>query len=819
RTDALQPPQAIGMKVVALAQVPPQHIMSLAGLLWGIGTPPAQTFFAEVANDSSANLRFMMVAQCSFATDDLLPTALVFLRDKDPTGEVPRKVLVLAGRWPVAELQQLLTDAAPTARAAGLDGLRVRWRDMDGEQRDRCLAAIGDKVGTALRDGDPLVARSACQLMQAFAEHGPRAARQLWLSALPLYPNGLRSGLDNKAASQIALDDEQMQLALAAGRALGSIDNQARRDDAARAELQVLITLHEPAWTQRSIDALLELVELGYSSYMGTDPQWLARFFALAEPAQLVRFVRALPRLPRVQGALQQLSTMDLPPQTFPALCFVIDQVMAAPPEKWDVYTRSGSSRRGVQNHLQGPGNDLNALLWLVARTRSVEAPAWLSQLVDRLPAAADRIAQVLVQLSADGVGEPARIAMRRLLVWEGTPETVLPENARIGLFAELARLGDVPSIALFPRAYALGLGNQVNTVRPNPRPSPAQAETPKGIEYLALQRTSSKQPGERRYGYTDAQLVEAWRTLLASEVKDAVWQNVLTMNDQVPLAVLPMLAPELQTRWPADDESQQPQWWKLLASFSFVDTNDLAANAELRAAISDLLHSQRPLLGQSVLVRLRADVCKQFAAEARNLLHAADNPAGLRPTLQRAAIDLTTDDWLLILRRSTGSNLSSALDALPLQAEPTITHEVEGMLEHGSTDARAAACSTLARMQSVDSVQSLLKALRDPADKVRAAATEALQRIRFLQEQQAYWQNAKSGIDVSAASATAKLLAQAKPGEAKDQRLLAIRSLAVLGTAEALPYLIDWTKDADTDVATTARAAVARIHETAAKK
>lgn len=38
-------------------------------------------------------------------------------------------------------------------------------------------------------------------------------------------------------------------------------------------------------------------------------------------------------------------------------------------------------------------------------------------------------------------------------------------------------------------------------------------------------------------------------------------------------------------------------------------------------------------------------------------------------------------------------------------------------------------------------------------------------------------------------------------------------------GTAEALPYLIDWTKDADAEVATAAHAAIAAIHGKAATK
>ncbi|HEX5054263.1 MAG TPA: HEAT repeat domain-containing protein [Planctomycetota bacterium] len=782
-------------------QAPPQPTQQtrLAGLLWRVGTPPAQAFFTEVASDLSPEWRLCMVTECGRAADDLLPTALAFLRDKDPTGEVPRKVLVLAGRWSVPDLERLLADAAPTARAGGLDGLRLRWPGLGADERDAVLAKITSQVRAAVRESDPLVARSACRLLQAFAEHGPRAGRDLWLAELPQYPSGLRQEVDHKVAEGIALDDDEMQLALAAGRALQHSEDRSR--GVARAELEVLLALHQPAWSARSVDALLELIELDYCGYQGTDPQWLARFFALAQPAQLVRFVRALPHLPLVKQALQQLAAMDLPQALFPALRDVIDQVLATPPPTWRVTTRAPFRRGGVKVEVSAPDRDLQSLLSIVARTGSPEAPPWLSQFVDRLPAAAEHVAGALPELSRAGVGEPARVAMRRLLVWEGTPEVELSDAARSMLFAELARVGDVPAIALYARAYALGLARTPNREL--------------AVEVLAQPRSPGDTQVSQPRGYTDTQLVEVWRSLLASPAKDAVWGDLLMAKSTPPTLVLPLIAPALPTRWPADAR-QRNAWWNLLSAFGRVTVDELAADPTLRASIGTLLRAPQPELAWSVLVQLRPDVCAQFASQARDLMRTAANPESLRPTLRRAGIELSTDDWLLILRRATGNNLTTAFAALPLPCPPALVREVEGMLGNEDADVRAAACTALARLQSIDSVAPLLQALRDPADIVRTAATTALQSIRFQQEQQAFWANAKSGIDVSAASATAKLLLQAKPGEAKDQRLLAIRSLAVLGTAEALPYLIDWTKDADAEIAAAARAAVASIHSAA---
>ncbi|MCA8950811.1 MAG: hypothetical protein KDE27_15010, partial [Planctomycetes bacterium] len=61
----------------------------------------------------------------------------------------------------------------------------------------------------------------------------------------------------------------------------------------------------------------------------------------------------------------------------------------------------------------------------------------------------------------------------------------------------------------------------------------------------------------------------------------------------------------------------------------------------------------------------------------------------------------------------------------------------------------------------------------------------------------------------------------QARPGEPRAQRLLAIKSLGVLGQPEALPFLIEWSADADEEIARLANAAIAAIHlhaETAGK-
>lgn len=109
--------------------------------------------------------------------------------------------------------------------------------------------------------------------------------------------------------------------------------------------------------------------------------------------------------------------------------------------------------------------------------------------------------------------------------------------------------------------------------------------------------------------------------------------------------------------------------------------------------------------------------------------------------------------------------------------------------------------------------VPGLLAQLRDPDEKVREAATAALQRIRFRHEQESHWTKLQAGIDARPEAALEKLLLQARRDEPKARRLLAIASLGALGKAEATPFLIEWIDDADAEVAAAAKAAVTQIH------
>ncbi|HLQ36655.1 MAG TPA: HEAT repeat domain-containing protein, partial [Planctomycetota bacterium] len=255
----------------------------------------------------------------------------------------------------------------------------------------------------------------------------------------------------------------------------------------------------------------------------------------------------------------------------------------------------------------------------------------------------------------------------------------------------------------------------------------------------------------------------------------------------------------------------------QVLQVFSLVGSESVAEGTPLREALRKSLQDQS--IAEMLIGHLQPSVLRVFEVEVHAALAQAKNPGTLLDSITRAGVTLSADDWLRQLRQPSPVYRQAAFGCLPTKVEPAVLREVEARLQDEEPGVRIAACSALARFLSPDSVTPLLQALRDSQEQVRTAAADALQRIRFFQDQQTHWQNVQAGVEIGKDSAAAKLVLQAKPGAAKDQRLLAIRSLAVLGAPEAQPYLIEWSQDPDAEIAAAARAAVAKIHQTAGVK
>ena len=123
----------------------------------------------------------------------------------------------------------------------------------------------------------------------------------------------------------------------------------------------------------------------------------------------------------------------------------------------------------------------------------------------------------------------------------------------------------------------------------------------------------------------------------------------------------------------------------------------------------------------------------------------------------------------------------------------------------------KLAICNILARKTDRSAVPALIEALKDRSEKVRAAARDALQSIRFYHEQGRYWQNS-AGPDLSPNAAAQKLLEQAGAEQDEATRVTAIRALGALGVTATLPYLIEASRENSPAIQAAAKEAIDRI-------
>ena len=799
----------------------------LARHLWQIGTAPAVAALNEWSQSPDVGLR-RAIAEGTNRTNvasDLEPVLLTFVRDPDPTGEVWRAVLDSVKKLAPQLHRQLAGDAHPALAAAGLQGLAYTWQELSAADREQVVDQLGPAIRRGTTTDDARLAQAAWRLLKAFADFGPRRAQSLFLTEAHRYPADL-GGFDRQAMPPV--DDAWLGELRAAAQRVGKQSEKPPRGDDAATAITVFLTRGQASWTAAGVDDALALVELGYGTGKGYDAQWPARCLPLATADQLARLVRALPGIAQPKHLIRELTEISLPMAAFPALREVVETCLGdhAPP-----WTRPRSSQnrtvRGRRIEASGPNDLVLLLCHAIANTRAPEAAAWFTNLIDRDASLAPFAANLLVVMSGNGVGAPAHAALRTLLVWPGTDQNELQPHERSQVFAELARIGDVAAIPLFPRAHELGLQRTGSSW-------PGATFSAAGIGFLGDRKDFGRRaPSGPWHGYADQDLIAAWRTLLESPAADQVWEELLQGNVpqpgsavttqggqgmrefEIPRAVLPLLCEHLPRRWarPSPADTKNDLYTNVLPAFRRLARSDVEGDNELARALRTLLAVDERDLALFVFASLPSDVGALFADEARTALRRAPSKHWVHH-LMRAGIELSVDDWRNLLATRERNSLTDVLRAIPPQPAAALRREVEATLQHDQKEVRMAACQAMQRLYATDAVPSLLPLLQDADDDVRKAARAGLDQLREEHERRRFWADAGSGIDLSPAGAAARLLAQAKTGEAKEQRLLAIRSLAVLAAAESLPYLIELTKEADAEIAAAARAAVTQIHQ-----
>lgn len=761
-------------------------IMPLSSAAWRIGHAPLREALLRVAEQGSVEAR-VFHAEAATRTSiaaDMEPVLLRFAAAPDPTGEVwPQARNAFRGRLPFARLESLVQDDAPGVRAAALSGLAHQWRDQPVPAREALIAELGELIRAATRSDDRRVRDGAWELIGACLNHGPTAGTYLFFDEIDRAKDRVIGG--GIVAWHLVQDDAWLQAAAAAAQRLGpAVFDNSGSSRSYDTLLALLDSAQDRRWGQGSVEAVITLLELGY----GRRPNWWINAIRLADEGQLARLLRQAPRV--AEGRLTQLmsSWRSLPITALPVLRELVGDAMRSASES---FGRPSSEHRQVRGKSQYIAVRVpqQVLKW-AADTKHPNAATWLGELAAAQPTLVHHCALLLADL-ADAKVVEALPPLRSLLVWEGNEENELNERERNRIFAALTKAGDVDAIPLFPRAYELGLAD------------PHQYPLPVGIDFLC-----------EGHGYQEAALQQCWQTLLDSAAAASVFRDLNQEQDRplVPLPVLDLTIDRLIRSGPTTSTIKSGLPDRVRSAFAELSA-PLPEASSLLAATRRFLGVAEPELAVQLFQRLPTALARQLGNEGLALLRRTGD-GRMVYELTGNGIELTIDDWRTALQ--SASMRTYALEHLPAAGAVlgAVRPNIEALLRDSEQDIRIEACAAMQRLFGADAVPALLPLLQDQDEDVRKKAREALDQLRQDAEQRAFWREAGTGIDLRPQAAASKLLQQAKAGEPKEQRLLAVRSLAMLGAAEALPYLIDLTKDQDQELAAAARAAITAIHQ-----
>lgn len=480
------------------------------------------------------------------------------------------------------------------------------------------------------------------------------------------------------------------------------------------------------------------------------------------DPSQAMRLLEAFGRIcgpalqkgdPTTHAWFRALGESDLPPEALPLL---------------------------VSLQKLAEGSDVSAGWFspLVARTGNPEAVAWL---VERAEVGAFDLTDCLVQLGRRTQAEPLRAAMRQLAEKVGS-------ESKSRLYLALLAMHDTATLA------RLG---EIGTTLPAVEHAYATAKTPKSISPLGYVLMDQPDPP---HGFTEAELLAFVRNARVFE------SPKVEIDDpaRVPTSLLMALAERSDVHFVISRSRSVSSWQQAMAT-RIAEEEDM--EGPLHRWLLGVL--TRPGPGPNVVAHLgerdraviRPELERMLAGDdAERAMFAFSVLEDFEPAPDFAALTASKHKDVASLAASRAMDRGTLPVAVALRLLPGFPAPWEIATYCGNKLA-------------VEAVPALLQLLQHDNDSVREVASEALAKIRAAHEQRSYWDRITKGLDASPTSAVEKLLLQAKPGAPRAQRLLAIPSLGALGVPEALPFLIEWTQDADAEVAVAATKAIQQIH------
>lgn len=770
-------------EIVAKLEAGPKQESAVTVLfraLWRIGGEQAEAYLARAANGRYART-VASTAAVALVIDVRSPAARACLRHPDPTvavaflqashgGKRGGKQVVLS--VPVAELVEVAEQGAPSLQAFVLRSLRRR------PMADEELARVHELVRRGLAGTDPHLGQAAEEFLTGEASQRSLLGVTMLLERLPaLHAKGAQIDFLPKGQGRVVTVTQGVATTTR------GVDSAADRQfvfpfdvDAARAmvpRIDAAVGAVDPARPgDRAVGWLYGLMRvvitaLGEEAVPHVRRWWDAGFRLWPDLEGFVtaaNVVEVFARYDRVQeraGFLRMLAGAEIPSGMFEAL-------LAAADREQDPEARALLGEMMVKT---GRGDVVPWLLRVWRDDRSLGD--WTAtRLVevgrrDTSPAVRDAFDQVL---RGDGGAAPGgRQAVELLLAW--------------------LSMGD-------PRALDRAAEWPITLWQRHPYAKRPVELSP--IQYLIYENPDPP------HGYTEQQITDTVKRYLAIDEQrrqfSPIRQSIGAIRD-VALAAIAEVN--------GSDYDDGPSW-RYVALQRFGER--LAEHQESPAlqrwfelALGGA--AQEPGWFDSV----PEEVVARYGERIAGLVEGHDVDWADRALAALRRHDRPVDFVALLHSRHGRLRMDAAYKLAEHPEVPVAT--LIACLADDYDGVRLKVAEHLGALVAIDAVPALIGLLRDPDAGVREAAAQALTRIRFYHEQQAHWDRVLKGLDAGPASAAERLLLQAKPGEAKAQRLLAIESLGVLGVPEALPFLIDWTKDADAEIAAAAKAAITKIH------
>jgi len=767
----------------------------LCAMAWRSGTAPTADFLLEVAKDAPLPFQRFVSKRANHTARNVLPVLRVFLRTDDPTGEVWRNLLGVVRSLEYDDLLALAGDEHDATRSAALSAATNNWTNWTLPQREQFVARNAASITAVLHAPNRRLRTPAWELLAKFSYGGPTNGTRLLLAHAHEAPDTVPFPSTASATvgwRHVAADDAWIAAAAAASerlpRPLRPLDVSYNR---VQYGVDSLVAHQQVLWTEAATSDVLTLVSRGFGIVSETD--WYYPALASANGAQIAALIRSLPEHAQEDNVTRGLLDVPPTPEWFPAIRDVIDQCVAGDAVAWR--GRANGSRMMWSA-------SVDRLIGMAGRTKHPDAAAWLMGLAKRQTGLTSSCIDGLIEGSRGG-DLSMRRSLREVLATDNEAMEVA-DYQRAHVFHELTRAGDVEAIPIMAASYGFA--------------SPNSMSTPRQLDAL-FDRSSGAV-----HGYTDEQLARLWSALLTGPASDAVWSDLETVRHRaearrdnarysLPEAAIPAFVTALRARG-GDQIDDESELFELLAALGSVERADLDADPALRDAVQRAVTHPDARVATESFLWLREDLRPRYVDDAKKAF--VKLPASQRRSMAADALPLTADDWRPLL---AGEGATFAIARIDDDMVRNLLPELEACLRSDTIMVRREAAQKLAQVLGEDSVPLLLPLLRDSAPYVREMAAKLLDVLRDARMQADYWSRAGDGIDTSKAGAARKLLAQAKPDQDQAQRLLAIRSLALLDAPEALPYLIDWTKDADERIQKAALDAIQQMHRRGAAK